>query len=344
MAEEKKPGIRISQRDRDRFCQMDAFEGELRERGYRAVAGVDEAGRGPLAGPVVAAACILPASVQIYGLNDSKKMTAKRRDYLSGVIRAKAVAWAIAGVEAEEIDRTNILQATKEAMRRALAELPRKPDLALIDALALSGLDYPVLAEIKGDARHNVIAAASILAKTARDGIMESWDKIYPQYGFASHKGYGTAAHMEAIRQYGPCPIHRQSFLGGICPQGPADRSPYHTGLQVEGLVARDLMARGHSILEHRFALDGIGEIDLITCREETIFIIECKGRGASSQAFGGLGEALEAGQIRRIRQAAACWLDRHADSDNKQVTLLYAAVDLSGKEQSPVITYLPFD
>lgn len=216
MGNKEKPGIRITERDRERFRAMGLFEQELREEGFLAIAGVDEAGRGPLAGPVVAAACILPQGVTFYGLNDSKKMTEKRRDYLYELLRGKASAWSIAMVDQGEIDRTDILSATREAMRRALLELPLTPDLALVDAVPIPGLPFPVREEIRGDARHNVIAAASVLAKVARDRMMVNWHEEYPEYGFDSHKGYGTAAHIEVIRRLGPCPIHRRTFLRSI--------------------------------------------------------------------------------------------------------------------------------
>lgn len=208
--------IRITARDIERYERMGAFEARLREAGYRFIAGVDEAGRGPLAGPVVAAACILPEGVNFHGLNDSKKMTVKRREALEILIREKAVAWSVAMVGESEIDRVNILEATKEAMRRALCELSCSPDIALIDAVTLQGFDYPCRALVKGDAEHNVIAAASVLAKVARDRMMVRWDEEFPGYGFASHKGYGTAEHIRAIEEQGPCPIHRLSFLSNI--------------------------------------------------------------------------------------------------------------------------------
>ena len=208
--------IRITARDIERYERMAAFEMSLRKEGYSFIAGVDEAGRGPLAGPVVAAACILPRDINFYGLNDSKKMTLKRREALSAMIREQAVCWSVAMVDQGEIDRVNILEATKEAMRRALLELSRTPEIALIDAVSLRGFHYPVRAIVKGDAEHNVIAAASVLAKVARDQMMLEWDEQYPEYGFASHKGYGTPAHREAIRRLGPCPIHRLSFLSNV--------------------------------------------------------------------------------------------------------------------------------
>ncbi len=338
----KRAGIRITPRDIERFEAMAVFEKELRSKGYRAVAGVDEAGRGPLAGPVVAAACILPEDGVLYGLNDSKKMTVKRREYLYGQIRRDAAAWSIAMVGPDEIDRTNILLATREAMKRALTELPHKPDMALIDAVSLQGFDYPVLAEPKGDARHNVIAAASVLAKVARDQMMENWDKVYPVYGFASHKGYGTSAHIEAIKCHGACPIHRRSFLSGIIGKT-AEQSSYHAGLRIERVIAQELITRGHQILEHRYAAKGVGEIDFITLFRGTLHIIECKGRGGGTRFFGGVEQALQSPQVEKIRSLAALWADQHQDLADRPLSFLYAAADLDRSGQVISIQFIPF-
>ena len=179
----------------------------------RVICGVDEAGRGPLAGPVYAAAVILPRGLHIDGLNDSKKLTEKKRAELFDVITAQALAYGIGSADEKEIDEINILQATFLAMRRAVAAMPVRPDLALIDGNRDS--DFGVRSEtvVKGDSLSANIAAASILAKVTRDRVMERYAAEYPKYGFEVHKGYGTKRHYEALRQYGPCPIHRQSFL-----------------------------------------------------------------------------------------------------------------------------------
>ena len=193
------------------------FEFELKARGdgYLLIAGVDEVGRGCLAGPVVAAACILDLEKPLpAGLNDSKKLSAKRREQIAAVIRAEAVAYSIGQVEAEEIDRINILEATKMAMREALKNLSPAADLLLIDALSLKDVAIPQRSIIHGDAVSASIAAASIIAKTYRDDLMCRHGAEFPQYGFASHAGYGTAAHFAAIREYGPCRLHRKTFRG----------------------------------------------------------------------------------------------------------------------------------
>ena len=190
-----------------------SLESALAAEGYTAVCGVDEAGRGPLSGPVVAAACILPLGLYIEGLNDSKKLTAKKRDSLFDIIKKEALAYAIASASPEEIDRINILEATMLAMRRAVDALKVKADFALIDGNISRGFSVPTRTVIKGDAISASIAAASILAKVTRDRICLEDDILYPEYGFAKHKGYSTAAHMQVLREIGPSPIHRKSFL-----------------------------------------------------------------------------------------------------------------------------------
>ena len=183
------------------------YENEAFSEGFETVCGVDEAGRGPLAGPVCAAAVILP------GLNDSKKLTDKKRRELYDVITAEAVSYGIAMASEQEIDEINILQATFLAMQRALDKLAVKPDLALIDGNRAKDFGLPVRTIVKGDSLSSSIAAASILAKVTRDRLMEQLDAQYPQYGFAVHKGYGTRRHYAALREYGPCEIHRRTFL-----------------------------------------------------------------------------------------------------------------------------------
>lgn len=189
------------------------YEQEAFSAGIRLVCGVDEAGRGPLAGPVCAAAVILPPKLEIPGLNDSKKLTDKKRRELYEIITSEAVSYGIAFASETEIDQINILQATFLAMERALSQLTPKPELALIDGNRARDFGLPVRTIVKGDSLSASIAAASILAKVSRDRLMEACDETYPQYGFAVHKGYGTKRHYAALEQYGPCPIHRQTFL-----------------------------------------------------------------------------------------------------------------------------------
>ena len=189
------------------------IERELHSQGVGLICGVDEAGRGPLAGPVCAAAVILPAETDLPGLNDSKKLSEKKREQLFPEIQRIALAWSVAFATVEEIEKRNILGATMLAMNRAIAGLSLKPELALIDGNRNKEIEMPSRCVVHGDARCASIAAASILAKVSRDRLMVELSREYPQYGFEQHKGYGTRAHYEALREYGPCPAHRPSFL-----------------------------------------------------------------------------------------------------------------------------------
>ncbi len=189
------------------------LEEKYTNEGYRVICGCDEAGRGPLAGPVVAAACVLPQGLYIEGLNDSKKLSEKKREALFEVIKAEAVAYSIASASVEEIEEINILNASMLAMKRAIEGLSVKADFALIDGNVVRGFDIDAVAVVKGDATSPSIAAASILAKVTRDRLLCEYDKEYPEYQFAKHKGYGTKIHTEAIKKYGVLPIHRRSFL-----------------------------------------------------------------------------------------------------------------------------------
>ena len=194
-----------------RLNAMKEFEREY--EGFGLVCGIDEAGRGPLAGPVVAGAAILPADCTILYLNDSKKLSEKRREELFLEIQEKAVAWSTGMASPERIDEINILNATYEAMREAIEGLSVQPQVLLNDAVTIPDIALRQVPIIKGDAKSVSIAAASILAKVTRDHMMAEYAKLYPEYGFEKHKGYGTAAHIAALREFGPCPIHRKSFI-----------------------------------------------------------------------------------------------------------------------------------
>lgn len=197
-------------------CGLD-FEKQAAAEGFRFIAGIDEVGRGCLAGPVVAAACILDLSRPLpEGLDDSKKLTEQQRERIAEELREHAVSFAVGEIAAEEIDRINILQATREAMKLAIAALDPAPDYLLIDALNLKEIGLPQRAIIKGDCVSASIAAASVIAKTHRDRLMRDYDAIYPQYGFAGHVGYGTKVHLDALKNCGPCPLHRRSFRGVV--------------------------------------------------------------------------------------------------------------------------------
>lgn len=192
------------------------YENAAYEKGYQYVCGVDEAGRGPLAGPVCAAAVILPKGMIIEGVNDSKKLTEKKREALFDVICNSALAYSIAFAEVEEIEEVNILRATMNTMKRAVEGLNIKADFAYIDGNTMPPVDIDGECIVKGDAKSMSVACASILAKVSRDRLMLKYAEMYPRYSFEKHKGYGTKVHVEALKEYGPCPIHRMSFLTKI--------------------------------------------------------------------------------------------------------------------------------
>lgn len=202
------------QAERERLDGMRVYECQYADRGF--LCGIDEVGRGPLAGPVVAGAVILPVDCEILWLNDSKKLSEKKRELLYDEIMEKAVAVGIGAVSPERIDEINILQATYEAMRIAISKLSVKPDLLLNDAVKIPGVVLPQVPIIKGDAKSVSIAAASIVAKVTRDRMMVQYEDLYPGYEFASNKGYGSARHIAALKSLGPCPIHRRSFIGNF--------------------------------------------------------------------------------------------------------------------------------
>ena len=203
----------MKEKEEQRLLLLKEKENELRKKGFQYICGIDEAGRGPLAGPVVVASVIMPADSMIEGVNDSKKVSEKKREKIYEQILEEAISYGVAIIGQDEIDEINILNATKKGLTISLQELTLKPDLILVDALnGIDTMGIPYDSVIKGDAKCYSIAAASIIAKVTRDRIMREWDKIYPEYGFEKHKGYGTAAHIAAIREYGLCPIHRRSF------------------------------------------------------------------------------------------------------------------------------------
>ena len=203
----------MKEKELERLTKIKEIEKDLYSKGFKNICGIDEAGRGPLAGPVVVAGVIMPQDSMIEGINDSKKVTEKRREKLYDVIKEEAISYSIAVIDHHVIDDINILNATKQGVTEVVDGLDVKPDLIIVDALTninTRGIQYEPI--IKGDAKCYNIAAASILAKVTRDRIMRQWDEIYPQYGFSSHKGYGTAKHIAAIKEYGLCPIHRLTF------------------------------------------------------------------------------------------------------------------------------------
>ena len=204
----------MKEKEEQRLIALKEEEKNIHEEGIKLICGIDEAGRGPLAGPVVVGAVIMPENSFIEGINDSKKISEKKREKLYDLITEEAIAWGVGIVHQKEIDELNILNATKKALTMALQELEVKPDLVLTDALEnINTLGIPYKSFIKGDAKVYSISAASVIAKVTRDRIMRQWDEIYPEYGFARHKGYGTAVHIQAIKEYGICDLHRRSFV-----------------------------------------------------------------------------------------------------------------------------------
>ena len=204
----------IKEKEFERLTNLKSIETELYKKGFEHICGIDEAGRGPLAGPVVVAGVIMPKDSMIEGISDSKKVSEKKREKLYDIILEEAISYSVAIIGQDVIDDINILNATKQGVTKVVEELDVKPNLILVDALThinTKGIPYDSI--IKGDAKCYNIAAASIIAKVTRDRIMRQWDEIYPQYGFINHKGYGTVKHIEALKEYGPCPIHRRSFI-----------------------------------------------------------------------------------------------------------------------------------
>ena len=207
----------MKEREIERLNKLKEYEKKLYDKGIKYIAGIDEAGRGPLAGPVVVGCVIMPQDSFIEYVNDSKKVSETKREMLYEKITNEAIAWSTGIVMQDEIDEINILNATKLGVKIALEGLKQKPDIIMVDALNnMDTLGIPYISVIKGDAKNYSIAAASIIAKVTRDRIMRQWDEVYPQYGFAKHKVYGTAEHISAIKEYGLCPLHRLSFVKNI--------------------------------------------------------------------------------------------------------------------------------
>lgn len=274
------------------------------EAGYELVAGIDEVGRGPLAGPVVAAAVILPKECKIEGVNDSKKLSAKKREELYDIILEKALSYGIGIVSNERIDEINILQATYEAMRDALSQLSPKADYILADAVTIPMVSTPQRGIIKGDAKSMSIGAASIVAKVYRDRLMEAFDEVYPGYGFGANKGYGSAEHIEGIKKLGITPIHRKTFVKNFLPQD--GDTTTDKGNRGEALAAKQMEKMGYEILERNFhALKG--EIDIIAKKDSYIVFTEVKYR--KNEAMGSPAEAVNHWKQQHIIRAAKAYM-----------------------------------
>ena len=283
-----------------------AYEQAAKNSGFSVVCGVDEAGRGPLCGPVCAAAVILPDGCVIEGLNDSKKLSEKKREQLFDVVKETAVSYGVGMATAKEIDEINILQATFLAMRRAVAQLCPQPDLALIDGNQKPGLPCAEETIVKGDAKCMSVAAASILAKVTRDRYMRELDKRYPQYCFAQHKGYGTKLHYEKLAEYGLCEEHRRTFLKKILGE-PNEKK--ETGDRGEDVCARYYEKHGYTVIARNFH-SRYGEIDVIAESDTQLVFIEVKTR-AEGQATLPC-EAVDQKKMRRLTQTAQMFLTQY--------------------------------
>ena len=292
------------QQELARLEEILTYERGLWEAGYDLIAGIDEVGRGPLAGPVVAAAVILPKECKIEGVNDSKKLSAKKREELYDIILEKAVSYGIGVVSNERIDEINILQATYEAMREALSQLKPKADYILADAVTIPMVSTPQRGIIKGDAKSMSIGAASIVAKVYRDRMMEAYEEVYPGYGFASNKGYGAAEHLEGIKKQGITPIHRRTFVKNFLPQD--GDTTTDTGHRGEALAAKQMEKMGYEILERNFhALKA--EIDIIAKKGNTIVFTEVKYR--QNEEMGTPAEAVNHWKQQHIIRGAKAYI-----------------------------------
>lgn len=280
--------------EEQRLFQLSSRERELHQMGYKMVAGIDEVGRGPLAGPVMAAAVILPPGFLLPGVNDSKQLSPKLREELACEIKKEAIAYGIGLISPEEIDRVNIGNASLHAMEKAVEQLPVTPEYLLVDAFRLPHVTIPQEGIIKGDEKSISIAAASIVAKVERDRLMEQWHHWYPEYGFDQHKGYGSRAHIAAIGEYGLCPIHRRSFVKNIV----GLQSNKQKGDWGETFCAEELIRQGYQISERNYHGKN-GEIDMIATKDGYTVFIEVKLR--TSSFFGEPAEAVNGQKMKKI-------------------------------------------
>ncbi len=287
------------------------------------IAGVDEAGRGPLAGPVVAAAVILSEGCEIEGLNDSKKLTAKKRETLFDEIEAQATSVSLGIVHEDEIESLNILGATHRAMRLALGRLTPQPVEALIDGHALPDQVVSNRGIIKGDQKVPSISAASIIAKVTRDRIMHTYDTVFPEYGFGQHKGYGTPQHLENLKTHLACPIHRKSFrpVSDYLPSLAKLKEERTLGKWGERLAARELVRKGCSILGMNFNALPYGEIDIVAMDGETVVFAEVKS--ASQEWLGGPEDQMDDGKVEKLLKAMKIYLSENEIESDSRFDLL---------------------
>ena len=253
------------------------IEEKIWRKGYSNVAGIDEAGRGPLAGPVVAAAVIFEKGSFIKGVNDSKLLSPSKREKLFEEITQKAMAYGIGLVDNREIDRTNIVSATHKAMRKALGQIRERIDYILVDGNRFPDRIYPQTNIVGGDRKSFTIAAASILAKVYRDRLMKKYDKLFPEYGFGKHMGYGTKEHREAIKKHNPCPIHRRSFSGVKEYVEGIFKNNKSVGKYGEQIAVKYLFDKDFEIVETNYRKGSFGEIDIIAKKDEALYFVEVK-------------------------------------------------------------------
>ncbi len=301
------------QKEYDRLEGMTEYEKMYPNAEY--ICGIDEAGRGPLAGPVVAGAVILPKDSRILYLNDSKKLTPARREELYDVIMEEAISVGVGVIDAQRIDEINILQATYEAMRQAISKLSVKPDVLLNDAVRIPGVDMMQEPIIKGDGKSLSIAAASVIAKVTRDRMMQDYDQIFPGYGFAQNKGYGTQEHMDKLRTEGPSPIHRVTFIGGLLSGEKKKASGRHArGAYFETGAAAFLEKNGYEILARNYRCV-MGEVDIIGKDGDAYAFVEVKYR--ADKTMGSPQEAVDEKKQQRIVRCAQWYLmENHLPQD----------------------------
>ncbi len=312
------------------------YEREYYGQGLHLLCGVDEAGRGPLAGPVCAAAVIFPEGLVLEGINDSKKLTEKKREALFELIKEKAAAYHIAWASVEEIETLNILRAAMLAMKRAVEGLSLQPDLVMVDGNRCPELSLPCVSIVKGDALSQSIAAASILAKVSRDRQMLQYAGEYPQYGFEKHKGYGTRLHYDALKKFGPCALHRPSFLVKFLSGAPGKSGKRKQGDRGEKLAREYLSRQGFEITVCNYTFSH-EEIDLIAQREGELYFVEVKTRNETSLRRPG--EAADAAKWKRIREASRQYLEEHPFGGEIHFGLCEV---LLTKGEAPLITFIP--
>lgn len=309
----------------DRIDNLRMTERSLKKDGYSIVAGADEAGRGPLCGPVVSAFVVMPDDSDILYVNDSKKLSEKKREELYEKITAQAVSFGVGIVDSDTIDRINILNATKLSMEKALSELSMKPDMLILDAITIN-TDIPQKSFIKGDANHYLIAAASIVAKVTRDRIMQEYALQYPQYDFAKNKGYGTYEHIQAIRVHGMCPIHRRTFISReMLAKVPSSL----LGVRYENVAAEYLTKQGFKIIGRNYKREG-GEIDIIF--EDNGATVFCEVKARSSNYFGTPEEQVTFAKQKRIKMTANRFLTEKAVFNDSRFDIIAIDVHKDGK------------